>query len=85
MRHVILSNETSAMARIPESFWKKHEVYEFDLLPPEKGTSIHNYIDQNMVGDAMINRTLDAEEDRQMAEIIRRLQVEGEQANAGNQ
>ncbi|GMG38457.1 unnamed protein product [Ambrosiozyma monospora] len=26
MRHVILSNETSAMARIPESFWKKHEV-----------------------------------------------------------
>lgn len=32
LRNVVLSGESSAMGRIPESFW--NDVYEFDVLPP---------------------------------------------------
>ncbi|KAH3668417.1 hypothetical protein OGAPHI_002171 [Ogataea philodendri] len=74
LRHVILSNETSAMARIPASFWKENEIFEFDVLPPtsEKSTSIFDHIDQARVSNAIIHNSLEQEEERQIAELIRR-------------
>ncbi|QPG77136.1 hypothetical protein FOA43_004540 [Brettanomyces nanus] len=78
LRHVVLSNETSAMAKIPESFWTKNEVYEFDVLPPEKGTKIYNYIDQNRVADAVMSRTMQTAEGQQIQELMRQEQAENE-------
>lgn len=34
LRFVILSEESSVMASIPAHLWAKHEIYEFDVLPP---------------------------------------------------
>ncbi|OWB74262.1 hypothetical protein B5S31_g4049 [[Candida] boidinii] len=71
LRLVILSNETSAMAKLPADFWDSNEIFEFDVLPPKNGDSIFDYIDQNRVGDAMINNSMDAEEERQIEELLR--------------
>ncbi|GMF53085.1 unnamed protein product [[Candida] boidinii] len=71
LRLVILSNETSAMAKLPADFWDENEIFEFDVLPPKNGDSILDYIDQNRVGDAIINNSMDAEEERQIEELLR--------------
>ncbi|GMF78736.1 unnamed protein product [[Candida] boidinii] len=71
LRLVILSNETSAMAKLPADFWDENEIFEFDVLPPKNGDSILDYIDQNLVGDAIINNSMDAEEERQIEELLR--------------
>ena len=34
LRFVILSEESSVMASIPAHLWAKHDIYEFDVLPP---------------------------------------------------
>ncbi|KAG7890696.1 hypothetical protein KL936_001980 [Ogataea polymorpha] len=74
LRHVILSNETNAMARIPMQFWKDHEIFEFDVLPPKQGegTTIFDHIDQARVSNAIIHQSVEQEEERQIAELIRR-------------
>ncbi|GMF04986.1 unnamed protein product [[Candida] boidinii] len=59
------------MAKLPADFWDSNEIFEFDVLPPKNGDSIFDYIDQNRVGDAMINNSMDAEEERQIEELLR--------------
>lgn len=71
IRHVILSNESSAMAKIPESFWKENEVYEFDLLPPSIGTTVYNYIDDEKMTQEMMMHSMQTEEIRQMDDLLR--------------
>lgn len=71
LRHVVLSNETSAMAKIPPSFWDQNEIYEFDVLPPAQGTKIYDYIDQNKVADAVIDKTRQMADDEQIQQLIR--------------
>lgn len=71
IRHVILSNESSAMAKIPESFWKENEVYEFDLLPPSIGTTVYNYIDDEKMTQEMMHQSMQAEEIRQLDDLLR--------------
>lgn len=70
LRHVILSDETSAMAKIPESFWSTHEVYEFDILPPDHGTKIYDYLDQNRAAEAVINRSAQEVDSQQIQQLI---------------
>jgi len=70
LRHVILSDETSAMAKIPESFWSSNEVYEFDILPPEHGTKIYDYLDQNRAAEAVINRSAQEVDRQQIQQLI---------------
>ncbi|VEU23199.1 DEKNAAC104316 [Brettanomyces naardenensis] len=58
LRFVILSNETSAMAKIPPQFWSENDVYEFDLLPPKEGSKVYDYVDENKVAEAVIGRSM---------------------------
>lgn len=70
LRHVVLSNESSAMAKIPESFWKENDVYEFDVLPPAIGTSVYNYIDDDRMTNEMMQQSLQTEEIRQIENLL---------------
>lgn len=70
IRHVFLSNESAAMARIPPSFWAEHEVYEFDVLPPSLGTTVYNYIDDDKMTAEMLRQSLQAEEIRDLDALL---------------
>lgn len=37
LRFAILSGEGKLMAKIPPEMWEQHEIFEFDVLPPEIG------------------------------------------------
>lgn len=76
IRHVILSNESTVMAKIPESFWNDHDVYEFDILPPKVGTTIYNYVDDNQISAGIMQNTMQAEEIRQMEDLLQQQIIE---------
>ncbi|ODV85729.1 hypothetical protein CANARDRAFT_27825 [[Candida] arabinofermentans NRRL YB-2248] len=78
LRNVILSNETSAMAKLPPLFWDQNEIFEYDVLPPSNGSTIVEYIDENKVGDAMIQQSFNADQDTSLSEILRQIRL-GEQ------
>jgi tetratricopeptide (TPR) repeat protein len=76
IRYVILSNESSVMAKIPESFWSDNEVYEFDVLPPKIGTTIYNYVDDNQISAGVMQNTMRSEEIRQLEDLLQQNIVE---------
>ncbi|AWU75523.1 uncharacterized protein C5L36_0B07720 [Pichia kudriavzevii] len=70
LRHAVLSNESSVMAKIPESFWSENDVYEFDVLPPKVGTTIYNYVDENQISAGVMSSSMQAEEIRQFENLL---------------
>lgn len=70
IRHAILSNESSVMSKIPESFWNENDIYEFDILPPKIGTTIYNYIDDNQISAGIMQNSMQAEEIRQLDDLL---------------
>ncbi|TID14787.1 hypothetical protein CANINC_004458 [Pichia inconspicua] len=76
IRHAILSNESSVMSKIPESFWEENDVYEFDILPPKIGTTIYNYIDDNQISAGIMQNSMQAEEIRQLEDLLQQQVIE---------
>lgn len=76
IRNAVLSNESSVMAKIPESFWSDNDVYEFDVLPPQIGTTIYNYVDDNQISAGVMQNTMQAEEIRQLQDLLQQNVVE---------
>lgn len=76
IRHVVLSNESSVMAKIPEAFWTENDVYEFDVLPPKIGTNIYNYVDDNQISSGVIQNSMRSEEIRQLEDLLNQHVVE---------
>lgn len=76
IRNVILSNESSVMAKIPESFWAENDVYEFDVLPPKIGTTIYNYVDDNQISAGVMQNSMQTEEIRQLEDLLQQNVVE---------
>lgn len=69
VRHVVLSGESSVMARIPASFWDQNEVFEYDVLPPQNDVCelFTDWVDDEYVAAAMQGRA----EDEELMEAIR--------------
>lgn len=76
IRNAVLSNESSVMAKMPESFWSDNDVYEFDVLPPQIGTTIYNYVDDNQISAGVMQNTMQAEEIRQLQDLLQQNVVE---------
>ncbi|GAV28078.1 hypothetical protein PMKS-001546 [Pichia membranifaciens] len=76
VRNAVLSNESAVMAKIPESFWSENDVYEFDVLPPQIGTTIYNYVDDNQISAGVMQNTMQAEEIRQLQDLLQQNVVE---------
>ncbi|GMM27839.1 Rqc1 protein [Martiniozyma asiatica (nom. inval.)] len=76
LRHVYLSNISSAMAHIPESFWKENDVYEFDVLPPKIGTTVYNYINSDKIADGMIQQTMQVEDLQALQDLLQQTVIE---------
>lgn len=76
IRHVVLSNESSVMAKLPEDFWTNQDVYEFDVLPPKIGTTIYNYVDDNQISTGVMQNTMQAEEIRQLQDLMNQNVIE---------
>lgn len=76
LRYAVLSNESSVMAKIPESFWSNNDIYEFDVLPPSIGTTVYNYIDDNQISNNVMQDSMRAEEIRQLQDLLQQNIIE---------
>lgn len=76
IRNVVLSNESSVMAKLPETFWSDNDVYEFDVLPPKIGTTIYNYVDDNQISAGVMQNSMQTEEIRQLQDLLQQNVVE---------
>ncbi|CDF88149.1 uncharacterized protein ZBAI_06742 [Zygosaccharomyces bailii ISA1307] len=80
LRFSILSEESTVMANIPDAVWSNHEVYEFDILPPNPTTKestdfvedIKSYIDDRELATSQF----DMDQDEVLMNQIRQLSLE---------
>lgn len=94
VRFAILSGENKVLAKVPESVFEQDNVLEYDVLPPAEGSSMYDvhsgvaeskatdslfdYLDHNMIGAIVQNRTEETIDDVLM-QIAQAEQVQGQE------
>ncbi|AGO12772.1 AaceriADR305Cp [[Ashbya] aceris (nom. inval.)] len=80
LRFVILSQESTVMAKIPERIWSSNDVFEFDVLPPKPTTrefeDVVETISTFVKDESLRMAHLSALQDEELLNQVRQLSLE---------
>lgn len=92
LRFVVLSEENSVMALIPNEIWSQYELYEFDVLPPTSYSretentveSVKSFINQNDLVNAEAMRYQDEDIMNQIRQLSLNQYIQQNETNQNN-